>query len=404
MGGRITGISGSATYAPHVIPRVLVAASIALTLAGCSTGVPDAGPTTPGPTATATPTPSPTPTPTPTPIPTPTPTPTPTYSSPLDGRPAEEAKPVLIVKLDNTRYAQPHAGLARADVVYLEEVEYGITRIAAVFSSQIPRRIGPVRSARITDIDLIAQYTRPAFAYSGAQRKLFPALDAAAFHDVSPRRGGAGYSRDDNRRSPYNYYLDGKVALSRAPKATLAHDMGFVFDEEVPEGGLVATSASMKWGYSSAAFEYRRKTGQYAVFLNDVRAAAENSRSGQNAATVVIQYVRQVPSAFFDKGGGNTPHAETIGTGKAMVLRDGLAWSATWSRPSAEDGTTFTLEDGSAIAFKPGQLWIVLLDKKRKATVTPLTEPTSSTPTSAGTASPSGSAGGRPTGSASPRS
>ncbi len=314
---------------------------------------------------------------------------------------------MLIVKLDNTRYAQPHAGLERADVVYLEEVEYGITRIAAVFSSQVPHRIGPVRSARITDIDLVAQYTHPAFAYSGAQRKMFPVLDSAAFRDVSPRRGAAGYSRDYNRRAPYNYFLDGKVALSRAPKASLAHDMGFVFDEQVPDGGLVATSASMKWGYSSADFKYRRKTGQYAVYLNDLRAGAEASKSGQNAATVVIQYVKQVPSAFFDKGGGNTPHAETIGTGKATVMRDGLAWSATWSRPTAKDGTTFTLPDGSAIAFKPGQLWIVLLDKKRKATVTPLTEPKPSPTPSASAPSPTAtgaSSRSTPTSSASPRS
>ncbi len=59
-----------------------------------------------------------------------------------------------------------------------------------------PARIGPVRSARITDVDLLAQYDRPAFAYSGAQRKMFPALDGADFFDVSPRTGGAGYSRD----------------------------------------------------------------------------------------------------------------------------------------------------------------------------------------------------------------
>jgi hypothetical protein len=375
-----------------VITRGLAVATlgVCLALAGCTAGEPDAAPTTasPSPTPTPTPTPSPTPTPTPTPSPTPTPTPTPTYRSPLDGQPAEQAKPVLIVKLDNTRYAQPHAGLNRADVVYLEEVEYGITRIAAVFSSQVPRRIGPVRSARITDIDLLAQYGHPAFAYSGAQRKMYPVLDSAAFRDVSPRRGAAGYSRDFNRRSPYNYYLDGKVALARAPKASLARDMGFVFDEDIPDGGLVATKATMTWSYASAAFEYRRKSGAYAVFLNGQRAGAEESKSGQNAATVVIQYVTQEPSAFFDKGGGNTPHAETIGKGRAVVMRDGLAWKARWSRPSARAGTSFTLEDGTTIAFKPGQLWIVLMDKKRRATVTPLTEPKPLPPSPTSTSTP----------------
>jgi hypothetical protein len=282
---------------------------------------------------------------------------------------------VLVVKLDNTVYAQPHAGLTKADVVYIEEVEYGITRLAAVFSGSVPGRIGPVRSARITDVDLLAQYDRPAFAYSGAQRKMFPALDGADFYDVSPRTGGAGYSRDGGRRAPYNYFFDGRTGLDRAPKASLAKDQGFVFDEQVPEGGLLATSAEMRWGYSSASFDYRKRTGLYAVSLNGQKAGAEENDRGQNAATVVIQYVKQRPSAYFDKGGGNTPHADTIGSGKAIVMRDGLAWETTWSRPSAADGTTFTLEDGSALPFKPGQTWIVLLDRKRTADVEPLTRP-----------------------------
>jgi len=291
----------------------------------------------------------------------------------------EEPQPVLVVKLDNTRNAQPHAGLTQADVVYVEEVEYGITRLAAVFSSSVPERIGPVRSARITDIDLLAQYRRPAFAYSGAQRKMFPVLDAAAFRDVSPRRGGEGYSRDGGRRAPYNYFIDGQVALTRAPKASVSRDIGFVFDEEVPPGGRVATTADMRWGYASADFAYKPKRGTYAVGLNDVRAGAEESKAGQQASTVVIQYVTQKPSRFNDKGGGNTPHADTIGEGRAIVLRDGLGWKVNWSRPSSEDGTTFTRNDGEAMTFKPGQVWVVLLDKNRKADVEPWTWPATET-------------------------
>jgi hypothetical protein len=391
---------------PSPRPVRALAAALALAgtaLAGCTTAPSATLDTVPSATAASnlpSPSTSPNPTVSPTvsPTPSPTPTPTPTYRSPLDGEPAPQAKPVLVVKLDNTRYALPHAGLTHADVVYMEEVEYGITRLAAVFSTSIPRRIGPVRSARITDIDLLAQYGRPAFGYSGAQHRMFPVLDAASIYDVSPRTGAAGYSRDYHRRAPYNYYLDGHVALQRAPKATLARDMGFVFDEQVPDGGLVARRARMAWGYASAQFDYSRRRGTYAVTLNGQRATAEESADGQQAATVVIQYVRQTPSAFFDKGGGNTPHADTVGTGKAIVMRDGLAWDTTWSRPSVKDGTTFTRADGRVMTFKPGQLWVVLLDRKRKATVTPLTEPrpsptatSSGAPTSAtASASPAG--------------
>ena len=295
--------------------------------------------------------------------------------SPLTGLPIDDYDPVLVMKLDNTPNAQPHAGLIDADVVYIEEVEYGITRLAAVFSSRIPKRIGPIRSARITDIDLLAQYGKPAFGYSGAQRKMFPYLKAASLHDVSPYTSYTGYSRDSSRRIPYNLFFDGRKGISRAPKATPARDMGFVFDEVTPEGGLTATEASMRWGYASAGFDYAKKDAEYRVSLNGRPARAEEWSGGQRAATVVIQYVKQTKSQFWDKGGGNTPHAETIGTGTAMVMRDGRVWKTTWTRPNAKSGTTFTLKDGTLMPFKPGQLWIVLLDRKREADISPLTKP-----------------------------
>ena len=71
---------------------------------------------------------------------------------------AGEDGPVLVVKLDDTSFAHPQVGLRSADVVYIEQVEGGLTRLVAVFSSKIPSQIGPVRSARISNIELLSQY------------------------------------------------------------------------------------------------------------------------------------------------------------------------------------------------------------------------------------------------------
>lgn len=353
--------------------RAAVAAAVLIgvtVLGGCaSPGSPTAAPT---PRETATPTTPATPSPAPTETPTPTPTPAPTPTSPLTGEVADaSARPVLVVKLDNTRNAQPHAGLIDADVVYVEEVEYGITRLAAVFASTIPDRIGPVRSARITDIDLLEQYGSPAFAFSGVQSKMWPAIAKSTLIDISPNKGGEGYSRDTSRRAPYNYFLDGTVGLGRAPEASLERDIGFVFSDAPPPGGLPGLKASMEWSYASARFVYDPSTGLYKVSMNGERARAEENEAGQQAATVIIQNVAQEPSAYFDKGGGNTPHAETIGSGTAIVLRDGLAFDVAWERPDVESGTTFTMPDGTPMPFKPGQQWIVLLDTERPATIRP---------------------------------
>ena len=49
--------------------------------------------------------------------------------------------PVLAVKIDDTRQAHPQIGLEDADIVYIEQVEGGLTRLAAIFSSKIPRML-----------------------------------------------------------------------------------------------------------------------------------------------------------------------------------------------------------------------------------------------------------------------
>lgn len=301
--------------------------------------------------------------------------------SPLTGLPESAATPVLIVKLDNTRSAQPHAGLKDADVVYLEEVEYGITRIAAVFSSKIPDRIGPTRSARITDIDLTAQYGSPAFAFSGVQRKMWPVINASTVVDVSPNKHASAYARDRSRRMPYNLFLNGTKVLDWAADKGVATDknIGFVFSADTPDGGAINTGAKMKWSEASAEFTYDPASGLYNVSLNGIPAKADETGANQQAATVVIQNVMQTQSKYWDKGGGNTPHAATIGRGTAIVLRDGRSYNVDWNRPTADAGTTFTMADGSPMPFRPGQQWVVLLNSKTPATLYPQPSPAPST-------------------------
>jgi hypothetical protein len=77
------------------------------------------------------------------------------------------------------------------------------------------------------------------------------------------------------------------------------------------------------------------------------------------AATVVVQYVKVTASRYHDVLGNPTPYTETVGSGKAQVLRDGRSFDASWSRPAAADGTTFTAADGSPVNFADGQVWVV---------------------------------------------
>ena len=292
----------------------------------------------------------------------------PAGASPLSGRPGGAGKPVLVVKFDNTPNAQPHAGLTAADVVYVEEVEFGLTRLAAVFSSTLPRTVGPIRSARISDIDLLAQYGRPSFAYSGAQHRMRPVLAAASIYDVSGDKGPAGYFRDGRRPAPYNFFGVPSELLARAPRASVARDIGFRFSTTAPAGGKRVKSATVPYPSSQAAFVWNSALQSWDVRLNKRPARAAEGGT-QHASTVVIQYVRQHDSGYGDKFGGRTPKEETIGSGKGWVLRNGRAYAVTWARPRATSGTSFTGADGTVVPFAAGQIWVVLVNSATKAVI-----------------------------------
>jgi hypothetical protein len=89
-------------------------------------------------------------------------------------------------------------------------------------------------------------------------------------------------------------------------------------------------------------------------------APAATTDGGRLApATVVIQHTTVRRSRFLEYG-KPPPFAESTGSGTALVLRDGKAWLAHWSRPTANGGTTFTTTSGEPMTFAPGQVWIVL--------------------------------------------
>ena len=292
--------------------------------------------------------------------PSPSPTPSPVPRTHLSGRIGEDGQ-VLAVKIDNTVFSHPQVGLQAADLVYVEEVEYGLTRFMAVFSSKYPKEVGPVRSARISDLDILRQFGKPAFAYSGARTTMLPLLAAAPMHNVSGDVSGEGYWREPGRTAPWDFFADPKVLLSRAPKADVAPDIGFTFDPETPAQGKRVRGVGVDWPDSSVSFRWSADDERWLATSDGAPAmAGEGGRLG--GTTVIVQSVQSRASRFTSENGGVTPKIETVGSGKAWVFRDGKMWQVRWSRPKAAGGTTWT-RNGKPFPMDPGQIWIVLLDK-----------------------------------------
>src|SRR5215472_11515729 len=160
--------------------------------------------------------------------------------SPFTGERVKKLGPVLIVKIDNIVYTRPQTGLNEADIVYVIPVEGGLSRFMAVFSSHIPPVIGPVRSAREDDLELLRQFGRPGFAFSGAQGQLLPVVQRARIHDLYAWTT-RGYYRDNSRIAPYNLYAHTRELLKQAKGATRAHGIGFTFGP-APAGGQRVTT------------------------------------------------------------------------------------------------------------------------------------------------------------------
>jgi hypothetical protein len=236
-------------------------------------------------------------------------------------------------------------------------VEGGLSRFLAIFSSDYPRVIGPVRSAREDDLELLRQFGRPAFAYSGATATLLPYIHRTA-RIVDLYDGiASGYFRDNSRIAPYNLYARTRQLLRQAHRASMAHDIGFRFGPP-PPGGKATQSASVSYPAASFRFTWSAEKGRWLVSM-DGRPAVTTDGGRLSPATVVIQHTTVRTSRFLEYG-KPPPYAESVGSGTALVLRDGKAWTTHWSRPNANGGTTFTTASGQRMTFAPGQVWVVL--------------------------------------------
>lgn len=301
-------------------------------------------------------------------------------TSALTGLPGIDG-PVLVVKLDDTTFAHPQVGLRSADVVYIEQVEGGLTRLAAVFSTKIPSRIGPVRSARISDIELLSQYGRIGFAYSGVQRLMLPVIAAANIHDLGATKYGPKfYANDPTRIAPYAMMLNATELLSEAKargvEPVLSSSLGWNFGGK-SEDAISLTKVHISWPASSYDATWSPDEDRWLLTHNG-KIDSDETGYVLGPKTFIIQLVSITDSIYHDKVGGVTPFSATVGEGKCYLLRNGSYIPCLWSRTGAESGTTFTDLAGKELFFDKGQVWFALTAKEPIFTQADMQDATSS--------------------------
>jgi hypothetical protein len=298
--------------------------------------------------------------------------------SPFTGLPVDPQvieRALLIVKIENSENARPQSGLDVADIVIEELVEGGITRFMAMFHSDLPDVAGPVRSARPVDADLLRGLGASGFAYSGARPEVQGLLALAP--SIRVVEGVDGFFRDDARRAPHNLYLRPETVLGVVEQrgARPLIDIGWVFDETIPEGALVCppgTAACADPGGSvviemSRAFRtgwtYDTDAGVYRRDQNG-RPFAASGPGDIGAANVVVLATRH----YIGASGYDETDATTLGA-PAIVLRDGRRYEARWVKPTARDLLLIQTPDGEPFPLKPGPTWVHLPAAARLPTV-----------------------------------
>ena len=278
-----------------------------------------------------------------------------------NGKDAPE-HPMLAVKIENSPEARPQSGLEDAEVVFEEPVEGGLTRFIALYHCRESARLGPIRSARLTDLDAIGPFGRSLFAYAGGAVPVKKAIERSGHVDLSYLIAIDAYERDDLRSAPHNLYSSTR-ALRRAARSADGGNPAevFVFSETFEGKSKPARRAHLPfslasdvvWSWSRGADGWLRSHG----------SEPHLSETGDRirADTVLVMHVNVQAGEILDVAGNPSPEVTLTGEGRAWILRDGRVIRGRWERVDLSEPTRFVTRNGDEIPLRPGTTWIELL-------------------------------------------
>ena len=282
---------------------------------------------------------------------------------PLTGVPVSDAavaaRPALVVKLDNNAKARPQSGLNEADIVFEEIVEVQ-TRFAAIFHSNVADPVGPIRSGRTQDIDLLGSFNRPLFAWSGGNPNVTAAIEASDLRELSalksPVYRGGGFYRDDQRKAPHNLYAQGSLLRSlAAPDAGPPPQQFAYLAPGEAYSGEPATSLAGDMDGLQVSWAFDATSGRY--LRSSSGEPHGDALSGQvSTDNLIVMFVDYRPSV----DDARSPEAQTIGAGEAMVMRGGRLVRCTWTRADRFSPIVLTDPAGTPVKLTPGRTFIEL--------------------------------------------
>ena len=262
--------------------------------------------------------------------------------------------PVLVAKMDNTFSSQPQVGLSKADMVVEELVEGGLTRLAAFYYSEIPDNVGPIRSMRASDIDVVSP-VHASMVTSGAAGRTIARIKGAKIPFYG--EGTKGMYRSSDRAAPYNLlvHLNEVAKAAKAKAATPPDYFQWGNGQDLPKGIKVTTiSAQFSGGHTT---QWKFENGSYHN-LNS------NAPEGDQfpATNVIVLRVREGDAGYLDPAGNHVPETLFTGTGNALLFHDGRMIAANWKKGKAPTSrVSLTTKKGQKLQVPAGHTWIELV-------------------------------------------
>ncbi len=303
--------------------------------------------------------------------------PEPEVAWPLTGLDASDAseddlsKPALAIKIENSAEARPQENLQYADVVYEEYVEAGISRLVAIYHSQIPESVGPIRSMRPMDKNIMGSYLGP-LVFSGAQNGFIYQNASAGIIQITQDRGDYGFYRTSDKAAPHNlhgYLSDFYEQAEDAPAPPAQWD--FAYPEEYATAqaeGTKATNVSIIMsGWAHPSWDYDKKTG---LWMRSEWEQPHVTTDGTQISATNIVILRVTIRTNTSGGGSGVPETLLAGySGEGQLITGNKVVDIEWSKDDMTDPIELTTTDGEEVSLAAGQTWVELIPWSGSVTI-----------------------------------
>ena len=286
---------------------------------------------------------------------------------PLTGLPTSGTDDIyrrpLSIKLENTPEARPQLGISHADIVYESITEGGITRFNCIFHSDIPVEVGPVRSARNSDVSIIPQY-QALFFYSGANSTVNREIAAAGISNMSDSAAPSLYYRVNYRYAPHNLYLYLNdcytVAANKGFKTQVEDPPSLLFGPSSHASAVDARVITVPLSYSyTAIWDYDAASNTYSRSMGGTKTTdAENSQV-VSASNIVVLWAPHTLGVIANNS--QTLNIDLTTSGAASIFFGGKRIDGTWEA-SANTPPRFKDADGNEILLTPGKTWFEVVN------------------------------------------